>query len=85
MDNQESLKPQEEVKPRRQVGDGFIGKIKWQVWRFVLINCKATEKRNRQRIQKWLLAKNCSLNQITENALRQVKPFSRCSFEESGT
>lgn len=39
VDNQENLKPQEEVKPRREVGDGFIGKLKWWVWRFVLINC----------------------------------------------
>lgn len=50
VDNVESLKPQEEVKPRREVGDAFIGKLKWWMWRFVLINCKATEKRNIQPI-----------------------------------
>lgn len=52
VDNQESLKLREEVKPRRKVGDGFTGKIKWWVWRFVVINCNATEKRNIQPIQK---------------------------------
>lgn len=52
MDNQESLKPQEEVKSRREGEDGFIGKLRWWVWRSVLINCKAREKTNIQPIQK---------------------------------
>lgn len=66
------------------MGDGFIVKIKWWAGRFVLINCKATEKRNIELIQNYLVTKNISLNQISENLLTQVKPFSRRS-DEDGT
>lgn len=34
VDNQEGLKPQKEVKPRREMGDEFTEKLKWWVWRF---------------------------------------------------
>lgn len=85
VDNQASLKPWEEVKePRRVVGDGFVGKIKRWVQKFVLISCKATEKRNVEPIQNYLVTKNISLNQITENLLTQVKRFSR-NRDEEGT
>lgn len=84
VDSQGSLKPPEEVKSRREVGDGFIGKMKWWAGRFLLINCKAVEKRNIQPTQKQLVAKNSSLNQVTENILSQVKPFSRCGMMRMG-
>lgn len=84
VDNQASLELWEEVKPRRVVGDGFVGKIKWWVGRFVLINCKATEKRNIEPIQNYLVTKNIPLNHIGEKLLTQVKPFSR-SRDEGGT
>lgn len=85
VDDQASLKPWEEVKePRRVLGDGFVGQIKWWVPRFVLINCKATRKMNLEPTQNYLVTENTSLNQISENLLTQVKPFSR-SRDEEGT
>lgn len=50
----------------------------------MLINCKATEKRNIELIQNYLVTKNISLNQINENLVTQVKLFSR-SRDEDGT
>lgn len=82
MGNQASLKPWEMVKPRRVVGDGFVGKRKWWVWRSVLINCKATEKRNTEPRQNYLVTKSISLIQISENLLSQVKQFSRSRDED---
>lgn len=64
------------------MGDGFIGKRKWWVWRSVLINCKATEKRNMEPIQNYLVTKSISLIQLNENLLSQVKQFSRSRDED---
>lgn len=50
----------------------------------MLINCNATEKRNIETIQNYLMIKNISLNQINENLGTLVKLFSR-SRDEDGT
>lgn len=52
------------------------------MWRSVLINCKATEKRNMEPIQNYLVTKSISLIQLSENLLSQVKQFSRSRDED---
>lgn len=60
MDNQEGLKP---IRSESKERDGLIGKLKWWVWRFLLMNCKAGEKRNIQPIQNCLVPKNSPTNE----------------------